>query len=435
MNLPENFKARMQERLRADYPAFLACYESPPVRGLRVNTIKIAVEEFLKIAPFALTPSNMISEGFVLEDDTVNIGRDPYHFAGLYYMQEPSAMRVIDAMGIKPHMRVLDLCAAPGGKSGGVAARLDHTGLLVSNEMIPSRARALLGNMERMGATNAVVTHAHPDAVCAALCGFFDAVLVDAPCSGEGMFRRDEGAVREWSIEHVNACAKRQKAVLQSAQKAVAKGGALVYSTCTFAWEENEEVVRAFLDAHTDFELQFMQYLYPHECRGEGHFMARMVREGTREKRSVQKLELPACKDKSYLDFISDTFITPPKGSAVKIRDGRVFLIREELPASLAKLRILSAGVHAGKFLSGRFEPGHALFMAEHGGAYARKLSFDYGDERLLRFLSGETLPSEDAFLGYCAIAVSGFNVGFGKASQGVMKNHIPKGLRFLHIF
>lgn len=429
--LPKEFLARMQVQLGAEYPAFLASYEDEPKRGLRVNTLKAGVEAFRSAAPFSLAETGILAEGFLLKEDVPAIGKHPFHLAGLFYLQEPSAMATAAAAGIRPGMRVLDLCAAPGGKSGAAAAHLAGEGFLLSNEIVPNRARILASTLERLGAVNAAVTSASPKEIAAAFGAYFDVVIVDAPCSGEGMFRKDEGARREWSLEHVASCAQRQDAILASAAETVCGGGALVYSTCTFSEEENEGAVERFLAAHGDFSLEYMHRLYPHTAPGEGHFVARLRRGGNRF-RPQEPLPLKPCRDPGYASFIKDTFRTPPKGDAYLLPDGRVVILRDALPKGLQSLRVLSSGVIAGEMKKGRFEPSHSMFLAAHGGEYAKTLRFSPDDPLLSRFLAGEAVPCAETLRGYCAVTVEGYPIGFGKAVEGLMKNHIPKGLRVM---
>ncbi len=428
--LPQEFLQRMHVQLGGEYEAFVQSYEKQPVRGLRVNTLKTSVEAFLKACPFSLSPTGILEEGFVLEGEAQGIGAHPYHTAGLFYMQEPSAMGAVEALAIKPGMKVLDLCAAPGGKSTGIAARLNGKGLLVANEIEVQRAKTLQFNMERMGAVNTVVTCAHPEVLCGALRGMFDAVLVDAPCSGEGMFRKDEAAIIEWSLAHVRTCAVRQTAILESAAQAVKRGGVLVYSTCTFSEEENERVVEAFLTTHVEFELVFMKRCYPHKMKGEGHFVARLIKSsGDHEAEDSKPLALKPCVDAAYGRFLEETFSVPPALDAYQLADGRAILLNEELPLGLKDVRMLNAGVFSGEITKGRFEPSHALFLACHGGRYKRTLDFSPYDERLSRFLRGDTIEAE-GLRGFCAVTVDTHPIGFGKASEGVLKNRFPKALR-----
>ncbi|HWQ59180.1 MAG TPA: RsmF rRNA methyltransferase first C-terminal domain-containing protein [Clostridia bacterium] len=427
--LPQEFLDRMKSQLGAEYPAFLASYDQPATRGLRVNTLKIAPADFLKISPFALRPSGVAADSFILIEDAQGVGRHPYHAAGLFYVQEPSAALPGALAGIEPGMRVLDLCAAPGGKSGAAAARLAGQGFLLANEVVPNRARVLLSTLERMGVVNAAVTSARPEAVAEAFPAYFDVVLVDAPCSGEGMFRKDGEAVAAWSPAHVRACAARQRLILDSAAKCVREGGVIVYSTCTFSAEEDEAVVEGFARDNPGFLIEAMIRLYPHTSAGEGHFAARLRRTGG-EYEAQQPLRLKPCKDVQYRAVMEDIFSSLPDGEPYVLPDGRVTLLRELLPAGLARLRVLSSGVAAGELAQGRFAPSHALFLAVHGGVFSKVLSFSPQAQTLAAFMAGEELSAGENLKGYCAVAVEGYPLGFGKASAGALKNHLPKGLR-----
>lgn len=419
----------MKKQLGPEAPAFFDCYEQPPRRGLRVNTLRLAPDAFSAISPFPLLPTGILPEGFVLAQDQPGIGSHPYHLAGLFYLQEPSAMAPIAALNVKPGMRVLDLCAAPGGKSGGIAARMQGKGLLIANEVVPGRAKTLRYTLERLGVCNAAITSARPEALCGALAGYFDAVLVDAPCSGEGMFRKDPAAIAEWSLAHVLACAERQKAILESAAPALRPGGTLVYSTCTFAPEENEGVIEAFLAAHPDFTLLDMHRLYPHTSPGEGHFVARLERTGESGEKPAKAsaLSLPACKEEAYAAFCKDALVEPPSGEVVCLQDGRVLILPESLPRGLERVRLLSAGVYAGDIRNGRFQPGHALAMAA-GIGWKRSLTLE--EEARSLYLRGGVVPAPGMKSGWCRAEVEGWPLGLGKAVEGMLKNHLPKGLR-----
>ena len=429
--LPEKFTSRMKQMLGGQYQAFIAEYDKSPIRGLRANLLKVSPQRLRELCPFELERADTLEEGFVLRSEVQSIGSHPYHIAGLFYMQEPSAMAAIQAVEAEPGMRILDLCAAPGGKSGGIAARMGGEGLLVSNEIVPNRAKTLAFTMERLGVCNAVVTCAHPDALCGARKGYFDRVVVDAPCSGEGMFRKDDTAIAEWSPEHVIACAQRQRAILDSAYTALAPGGKLIYSTCTFSPEENEETVEAFTKTHPDMTIELMHRLYPHTCKGEGHFIARLVKAGEAET-CHKDMRLEPCRDKEYISFIKETFDEPPKGEAYRLKDGRIIILRQSLPEGLSNIRMLSAGVYAGDIQRGRFIPAHSLFMAEHGGKYKNTLSLDTDSPELDAYLRGNTVPAAPAMKGYAAVLAGEYPIGFGKAVDGTMKNHLPKGLRIM---
>lgn len=462
MELPKAFLERMKTEPDFDYEAFISQYALPPVRGLRVNTLKLSMEEFRLLCPWKTKPADTMAEGLILDEPIEHIGSDPYHAAGLFYMQEPSAMSVVANSDIAPGMKVLDLCAAPGGKSGGIAARLAGKGLLISNEPIPSRAKLLVQNLERLGVMNATVTNVYPNSISKLLPRFFDRVLVDAPCSGEGMFRKDARAIAEWSPEHVLSCAVRQKAILNSAAECVAPKGKLIYSTCTFSHEENEGVIDEFLAAHPEFELEFIQRYYPHTCCGEGHFVARLVRSDGTSVNSVDRF-IPTIDKKSFSivsSFLEDTFNfahcsnslpqfdAEPNSESIPCSDsvpgidsihldthsGRVFYLPMELPKAITELNYLSMGVEIGTMMKGRLKPSHGFFMAE--GARnelcfraKQHIEFEYDSAEIKRFLSGNTISISNTLCGYMLITVNGFAIGFGKAVDGTLKNHLPKGL------
>ena len=274
--LPEAFLTRMRRQLGAEFEAYMAAMAQPPRRGGRVNGLKLSPEALFAIRPEFVPVGN---EQFLLPEGTAP-GKDPLHCAGAYYIQELSAQMPVSLLDVEPGMAVLDLCAAPGGKSAQLGQALQGQGLLVSNEIVPGRAQILCGNLERMGIENALITSMEPEALCSSTGPVFDRVLVDAPCAGEGMFRKDPQAAAEWSPEHVRSCARRQRSILMSAQKALKPGGMLVYSTCSFSPEENEETMEWFLSACPDFTLEQCRTLYPHNSLGEGQFAALLRRQG-----------------------------------------------------------------------------------------------------------------------------------------------------------
>lgn len=382
--------------------------------------------------------ANILHNCFSFPTD-IAIGKHPLHAAGLVYVQEPSAQIPALWLDAKPGMTVLDLCAAPGGKTGQLAAAMQNTGLLIANEPVPARAETLVSNVERLGIRNCVVTSMYPDALCGKLSGMCDAVLVDAPCSGEGMFRRDPAAIAEWSPEHVQACALRQRGILAAADLALRPGGVLVYSTCTFSPEENEETVSAFLTAHRNYHLLAMQRFYPHTSPGEGQFMAKLVKDGTAEPvqscnssshSGRRQTPLPRAKKPvpEWDAFAADTFRAPLAAEALPLPDGRVLLPPAGFDRLPAGLRILRAGVLLGESRQGRFIPAHALAMAMDGKCFQRCVPLT--DASLTACLAGETVPCDPSFSGYCAATYAGHTLCFGKAVGGTLKNHLPKGLR-----
>ena len=425
--LPEAYQNRMRALLGADYPAYLAAMERPSRRALRVNTLKISAEAFVHLADFPLASTGLCGDSFFFPDD-VPIGRHPLHAAGLCYVQEPSAQLPAAALGVRPGMTVLDLCAAPGGKATQLAALMKNTGLLVANEPVRTRADALMGNLERLGVSNAVVTCMRPDALAAALGECFDAVLVDAPCSGEGMFRRDETAVAEWSEEHVHSCAARQRQILHSAAALLRPGGALVYSTCTFSREENEETVFAFLQTHPDFSCRETRRLYPHTSPGQGQFFAVLRRAGCAGAPDA-RLSAPAPgRIPAWDAFCRETFVETAARPALLLPDGRVTLPPEQMFIQAKGWYVLRAGVAAGEVRGDRFVPAHVLCMSLPAAAFRRVVPLSGGERN--RFLAGEPIACDPALSGCCAAVALGYPVGWGKAVNGALKNHIPKGLR-----
>ncbi len=430
MRLPKEFSERMRRQLKGAYPAYEEAMRRQPARGIRVNTLKIDREWFLERAPWRLEPVEYAQDSFELMEEVTGIGAHAWHRAGLFYVQEPSAMRPAAVLGAKPGMRVLDLCAAPGGKAGQVAACLGGQGILVANEVVPGRAAVLKGNLERLGVRNALVTCQNPEELVKHLRGYFDAVLVDAPCSGEGMFRKEPRAVADWSLAHVRACAARQSHILGCAAQAVKEGGRLVYSTCTFAEEENEQVVRAFLRENPVFSLEGEERLYPHTGRGEGQFVAAMRKEGGEvyTHASAQEVRLPREAAAAWEHFQAECLHARPNGQPMLLPDGRLLLLPESLPEGYRRLRLLNAGVLAGEYKNGRVKPAHALCMAYPKECFKRALELT--DEQLTAFMQGHTLEAGGTGNGYVVLLAGGFPVGWGKAVDGVIKNHLPKGLR-----
>ena len=439
--LPEAFLRRMHRQLGdPGYADYLSAMERTRPRALRVNTLKTDVAAFLSLADAALSPDEIVPEGFFVPED-FPVGTNPLHAAGLFYMQEPSAQFPAALLCAKPHETVLDLCAAPGGKAGQLAAGMQNTGLLIANEIVPQRAGVLSGTLERLGVQNAVVTNMRPDALCPLLSGSCDAVLVDAPCSGEGMFRKEPQAVCDWSEAHVRASAERQRRILESAAVCVKPGGRLVYSTCTFSPEENEETVAWFFAAHPAFSCAAQKRFYPHTSTGEGQFAALLLRDDSPVPAAIEKTQSGGRRDPSRkgkpinpatdaaLDrFFKETMTVRPGATPLFLPDGRVFLQPERVPDALSEMRVLSCGVLAGELRGERFRPAHALFLAYHGDEFLTALTLD--GSALFAFLAGETVPCDPSLTGYAAVCVHGHPLGFGKCDRGTLKNHLPKGLR-----
>ena len=339
MELPAAFLQAMERLLGTEYPVFLQSYQQPPRRGLRRNPLKCSQPQLEAALPFALEPTAFSPLSYAFAAGEEGVGRLPAHHAGLFYVQEPSACSAVTVLDPQPGEKVLDLCAAPGGKSTQIAGLLAGEGLLWSNEIVKSRAQALLSNVERLGVANAVVSSCHPQRLCQSLQGFFDKVLVDAPCSGEGMFRRDPAAVAQWSPESPAACAQRQRAILDSAALAVREGGVLVYSTCTFSREENEDNVRWFLSAHPEFALLPIEAgfgrpgveglpvrrIYPMDG-GEGHFVAKFQRVGKNiDKVGTFTAYLSRREEAEFQGLFEELFTCPWPGSAARFGEDVFF--------------------------------------------------------------------------------------------------------------
>lgn len=519
VGLPQEFKDRVRCQLGDSYEDFLAEYEKERVYGLRYNPLKIEKERLVDVLSSyqtVLEPADWAEEGFYYKAEA-QPGKLALHEAGAYYIQEPSAMIAVSLLDPRPGDQVLDLCAAPGGKSTQIAGRLRGSGLLVSNEVIPDRAKILSRNIERMGIANAVVLNETPERLAERYPAFFDRIVVDAPCSGEGMFRKDVNARKEWSVRQVELCAARQREILSYAEQMLKPGGVLVYSTCTFAPMENEEMAAWFVEQYPQLTLTSIEQIWPHRQRGEGHFAARFCKEGglcgsmqdgeerLEEEDSVcgradidgkkagcdeKKTGLCAkkagcdgkkagcdekktgCDEKkiglgrknvSYdgkktdmrrrkagchekksggkQDFIQPVmqFLTETLSQqmaeyiAEQINMGRLEVFGDQLyikPKDIGRLdglKVLRAGLQLGGMKKNRFEPSHALAMALHPKEAVRVLELAPKDHE--KYLRGETI-SCTLRSGWTLVTVEGCSIGWGKAVQGVLKNHYPKGLR-----
>lgn len=422
--LPQAFLNQMNEQLGADFSAFQASFAAPAQKGLRVNTLKCT--SLAPLVEFQLEEVAWAKWGFYYNQET-RPGKHPYHEAGVYYLQEPSAMSVAALAQVQPGEHVLDLCAAPGGKSTALAADLAGEGLLISNEIHPNRAKILSRNIERMGVKNAVVTNETPQRLTQFFPLAFDCVVVDAPCSGEGMFRKDEEARKEWNPSAPELCAARQREILTCAVQMLRPGGRLIYSTCTFNEIENEAVVD-WLVREFGFALVEQHRLWPHVQRGEGHFAAwlRKPGEGARASVSAAHRAVPQEMQDGWLEFARQTLRVPPQGELVAFGEQLSLL---PCALDLDGLRVLRAGLQLGAWKKGRFEPLHALALSLKQEEALRVCNLDLAQAQ--RYLKGETLPSQGE-KGWTLVTVDGFSLGWGKVSDGILKNHLPKGLRWL---
>ncbi len=478
MELPEDFKNRMKRLLGSGYNDFIASYNEEKQPGLRINTLKAGIEDAGRL-PFKLEGIPWAREGFYYNKEE-RPGRHPLHEAGVYYIQEPSAMAVTSLLAPEKGDFICDLCAAPGGKSTHIAGRLAGTGLLVCNEISHPRAKILSQNIERLGVCNAVVCNESPDSMAVHFPEFFDKILVDAPCSGEGMFRKDDTAVEEWSMENVKMCAARQKAILNCAAKMLKPGGEIVYSTCTFAPDEDEDILIWFLREHSGYKVQDWRdsgmagyirdkgcggnipgsgqasfvsesygvlsgeekealagslRLWPHKIKGEGHFAVKLRKEGNictcSSTGSINKKKKKKEKEPEGLkELAEEIFITADLdkyAGRFKFFGDMLYLMPEGIN-NINGIKVLRPGLHIAIYRKDRFLPAHALAKALTPGLVRQYHECSY--PQALKYLHGETIRCNEGFKGWVLIGYEGFPLGWGKAHGGIAKNHYPKGLR-----
>ena len=427
--LPQEFLDRMKSQLGEEYAQYLESLERPRAVALRFNPLKGEKPRL----PFVGEPVPWEPMGYYYDPES-RPGLHPYHEAGVYYLQEASAMAPVMLLDPQPGERICDLCAAPGGKSTQIAGRLGGEGFLLCNEYSPKRAKILSRNVERLGICNGLVTNETPQNLAKHLKGYFHRVLIDAPCSGEGMFRKEEAAVTDWSQETVEMCARRQAEILDAGSELVCPGGRLVYSTCTFAPEENEQTVAAFLQRHPDFYPETVAApwfaagengsfrLWPHKLLGEGHFAAVLCRQGEKEVPAAPAggEKLP----KQWLDFAKELQIDLPQGKAVLFGQS-LYWAPAEMP-DLHRLKVLRPGLELGTVKKDRFEPAHALALWLSDCKNTHDLPSD--GPQIGSYMHGETVPCDCK--GWCLVRVDGYSIGWGKGDKIVLKNHYPKGLR-----
>ena len=454
--IPQGFMEKMKNILGNEYPAFIEALEGgEAVRGMRANLLKCSPDKLVSDGEFKLEPLGYVDNGFILREERA-MGASPYHHAGMVYMQDPGAMASAAALDIKPDWWVADLCAAPGGKSSQVAERLGEGGFLLSNEYVPKRAKIIVGNFERLGIRNAIVTSLDTARLREMYEGVFDLVIVDAPCSGEGMFRKSEEAVNDWSEDNVATCARRQAEILDNAKGLVKAGGYLLYSTCTYSPEENEETVGNFLSNNTDFSLvrvkgeleertapglekygkgaqniEYARRFYPHVSDGEGQFLALMQRDENTpvKQRILYKDEAkPLSKQESALvsSFFKEALMRTPDGRVVKVGEN-IVLVSHSCP--IPRGSVFMSGVLVGEIKGSTFFPHHQFFSA-YADLFRAKENLKRGDVRVERYLAGEEIEASSDIKGWCAVLFEGAALGGGKASSGKIKNHYPKGLR-----
>lgn len=459
MNLPIEFEKKMKAFLGNEWDDFLYSYDNNRFQALRFNTLKVqSPEERMRILKTLKISSDKkvswANEAYYF-DENVRPGKHPYHEMGLYYIQEPSAMSAAALLAPKPGMRVLDLCAAPGGKSTQLATYLGDSGLLVSNEINTQRSRILSQNIERMGIKNAIVTNEDSFVLASHFPGFFNAIQVDAPCSGEGMFRKLPEAIEQWSMENVAICAARQKEILDNAAVMLKPGGTIVYSTCTFSREENEDVIECFLERHPDFTLEEMERFWPHKVDGEGHFVAKLVRRGcvdtdlkadrktkknknSKNRKNETKPALTKENMKLLSEFLDETI---SEDMAAWIKNSRLVMFGEQLyrlpdmEVDIKGLKVQRAGLHIGEFKKQRFEPSHSLALALKISEAKNVVKLTCDNPQTIGFFNGQSVMLSDEQAaeckkGWALVCVDGYPAGWGKVNGAQVKNHYPKGLR-----
>lgn len=438
----EQFLNRMKNILNEDYSNFIEALNQKPVKAIYLNNLKGDLS-FLT-DKFELTKHHFVDDGFYYDYDKYQLGKHPYFDCGLYYIQEPSAMIVASLLDIKENDYILDMCAAPGGKTCYAASKLNNTGLVIANDINSMRAGILSSNIERFGLENTIVTNTKPSKITDQLPSFFDKIILDAPCSGEGMFRKLDQAVETWSYEKVLECANIQKELADNAYYALKENGQLIYSTCTYSIEENEAIVDYILNKYSDMELIPIPLnegmspginhpeccrLYPHLHNGEGHFIALFKKNSSTSNNKIETLKSNINKEQTKLltQFYKDNLtITPPTN--IINSNNHLYAIKDYFP-KLDKIKILRTGLYLGECKKGRFEPSYSLSHTLKASDVLRSYNFNSNDINITKYLKGETLEGSNK-KGYGLILVDHFPLSFYKESNNIIKNLFPKGLR-----
>ena len=495
IQLPEQFENRMKEMLADEFDEFLEAYNEADYHGLRINSLKAEEKTPGEIRElFATRPVPWCETGYYYDED-MRPGRHPYHHAGVYYIQEPSAMFVgqlakeaLEDKGyfLRDDIHILDLCAAPGGKTSHLAGLMNGQGVLVANEIIPGRAKILSQNVERMGIGNCIVTNESPDRLATVMPGYFDMIVVDTPCSGEGMFRRDEIARTEWSPANVKMCAMRGQDILDAADRMLRYGGILIYSTCTFAPDEDEQAITSFIKKHPEYFIKSIEIkksegaadedgwpssgrsqwcgtdvgctnndiektyrLWPHRLHGEGHYAAVLVkghvesvyvengesiivkhpdnkREKVKKNSKDQKTGLSQAI-KLFEEFAAKFVDEIPVGE-YQLFGNNLYLVPNGSP-KIDTIKFERAGLQLGELKKDRFEPAHALAISLKPNN-CKKIHNILDEKDMIKYLCGESVQCDTGLSGWCVVTFSGYTAGLGKANNGIIKNHYPKGLR-----
>ncbi|MGG3681452.1 RsmF rRNA methyltransferase first C-terminal domain-containing protein [Aeribacillus composti] len=456
MALPDDFCRKMKQLLKNEADDFFSALRDEPIKGLRFNRLKIEKETFIRKIPFSLSSVPFCEDGFYYDEKQDEPGKHPFHAAGLYYIQEPSAMVPAEVLQAKPGEKILDLCAAPGGKSTQIAAAMENEGILFSNEIHFKRAKALSENIERFGIQNAIVINERPEKLVQHFPNYFDKILVDAPCSGEGMFRKDDNAIEFWSEDLVEKCSYTQKKLLSLAFQMLKPGGTLVYSTCTFSPEENEQVIEAFVSMHPEMSLveipkregfdrgrvewtktNFEEIskcirLWPHKIKGEGHFVAKLIKNGENNTRSSVSYLKSNVKKQQLAEFqqFEHSFLKKRITGAFFLKKQQLYVLPEKCP-DITSLNVLRAGLHLGEIKKKRFEPNHHLALSLTPNDVKYSYSFSTNEKDWQAYLTGETISSPlGVDRGWILMTIDGESIGWGKETKGTIKNFYPKGLR-----
>ena len=447
--LPIDFENRMKNLLGDEFESYKNSLEEEPVRSFRINTNKISLEDFNKIDVFNTEKIPYSPTGFYF--DYEKIRNHPYHHAGMIYVQEPGAMAPAECMELEDDWVILDMCSAPGGKSTQLRNKLGEKGILVSNEIIPSRCKILTSNIERLGLKNTITTCMDSGRLARLYPETFDLIMVDAPCSGEGMFRKEQIAIDEWSKENVEKCAIRQMEILENSSKCLKNGGYIVYATCTFSLEENEMLIDAFLNSHPEFELlrvneevekntsdgiffdgcrceniHYTRRVYPHKNKGEGQFMALLHNTDPERQTELKKSKSRNLKiDETVFDFLDSVLTTYDKDSVKMNNDTPIYFTGD---FDTTKATVYMKGVTIGEIKKNYIQPHHQFFMAM-GESFKRKIELSVDSEEIKKYLHGEEF-STTCENGWAVVTINGCSLGGVKVVNGRAKNHYPKGLR-----
>lgn len=459
ITLPIEFEEKMRCLLGDEFDEYIKCYDAPRYYGLRVNTQKISVKDFLKICPFEVTPIPWIENGFYYDGEQISPAKHPYYYAGLYYLQEPSAMTPANRLPVEPGDKVLDVCAAPGGKATELGAKLQREGVLIANDISSSRAKGLLKNLEVFGIGNMLVLSEEPGKLENYFPEFFDKILIDAPCSGEGMFRKDKKMVKAWEEHGPAFFSKLQRSIITQSARMLKPGGIMLYSTCTFDALENEGTIEYLLKEFPEFRILEMQSyegfaqgrpefiesgnpdlsktvrIFPHKMKGEGHFLALLQKgepeealPGSKSAMSLGKKKIP----EDIQEFFQNVSwqLQPER---LDIHGERVYYMPENLP-DMRGIRFLRTGLLLGELKKNRFEPSQALAMYLKKSEFAHTINLTAEDERITRYLKGETIEVDDLTdakeNGWQLVCVDGYPLGWGKLNRGTLKNKYLPGWR-----